>query len=166
MGVCKKIEYRSFNWIERLAEKLRIPLHLPDIFSRLDGGNFFSKSDLLGACLQVKVDEECSKLQTINTHKSLNKLNRLRFGLKVTPSLFQQIMDIMLGRFRVCHSILRRHPTKERENEPHREYIKAVFQKIDEYGFKLGPKKCNFLMKYIKYLGQMSDKNGSRPDPE
>ena len=56
----------------------------------------FSKRDLSEVYLQVKVDEKCSKLLAINTHKELFKLNCLPFGVKVTPSLFQQVMDTML----------------------------------------------------------------------
>ena len=46
--------------------------------------------------LQVKVDEECSKLSAIDTHKGFFKLNRLPFGLKVAPTLLQ-VMDIILA---------------------------------------------------------------------
>ena len=70
---------------------------LEDIFASLNEGKIFSKLDLSDAYLQVKVEEECSKLLTINTHKGLYKSNRLLFGLKVSPSIFQQIMDIMMA---------------------------------------------------------------------
>ena len=45
----------------------------------------------------MKVDDECLKDLTINTHKGLYKLNRLPFRLKVAPSLFQQVMNAMLA---------------------------------------------------------------------
>ena len=65
------------------------PLPSPeDIFTKLNGGKVFSKIDLSDAYLQMEVDDECSKVLTINTHKGLYKLNRLPFGLKVAPSLF------------------------------------------------------------------------------
>ena len=41
-----------------------------------------------------------------------------------------------------------------------------MFQKTDEYGFKLGSEKCEFFMKQMKYLGQIIDENGRRPGPE
>lgn len=58
---------------------------------------FFSKIDLSDAYLQIKVSDECSKYLCINTHKGIYKLNRLPFGLKVAPALFQQVMDTMLA---------------------------------------------------------------------
>ncbi len=74
------------------------PLPSPeDIFASLNGGKIFSKLDLSDAYLQVKVDEECSKLLTINTHKGLYKFLRLPFGVKFAPSIFQLVMDMMLN---------------------------------------------------------------------
>ena len=55
---------------------------------------------------------------------------------------------------------------KRENDESRKEHIKAVFQKIDVYGFNLGSEKCKFSMKQIKYLGKIIDKNGRRPDPE
>ncbi|XP_052827331.1 uncharacterized protein K02A2.6-like [Octopus bimaculoides] len=60
------------------------------IFAKLNSGKIFSKLDLPGAYLQIKVEDECSKYLTINTH------NRLPFGKKVAAAIFQQIMDAML----------------------------------------------------------------------
>ena len=68
------------------------PLPTPEeIFSKLNGGKVFSKIDLSEAYLQVKVEEECTKYLTIHT------LRRLLFGLKIAPSLFQQIIGTMLS---------------------------------------------------------------------
>ena len=49
---------------------------------------------LSDAYLQILV-EECSKL--LLTLKELLKYNRLSFGIKVIPSIFQQIMDSILA---------------------------------------------------------------------
>ena len=45
----------------------------------------------------MKVNEECSKLLVINTHKGLFKLNHIPFVLTVALSLFQQVLDTMLA---------------------------------------------------------------------
>ena len=55
---------------------------------------------------------------------------------------------------------------RSENNEQHRKHIKAVFQKMDEYGFKLVSEKCELFMKQITCLEQIIDKNGKRPDPE
>ncbi|XP_036363453.1 uncharacterized protein K02A2.6-like [Octopus sinensis] len=74
------------------------PLPSPeDSFAKLNGNKIFSKLDLSDASLQIKADEECSKFLTVNTPKGLYKYNRLPFGLKVTPAIFQQVVDAMLA---------------------------------------------------------------------
>ena len=70
---------------------------LEDIFTKLNGGKFFSKIDLSDAYLQIPVEEESSKLLCINTHRKLYKFERLPFGVKVAPVIFQQVTDTMLS---------------------------------------------------------------------
>ena len=71
--------------------------HPEEIFTKLNGGKIVSKLDLLDAYLQIPLEEKCTNLLTINTHKGLFKFYRLPFGIKVAPEIFQQIMDTMLG---------------------------------------------------------------------
>ena len=49
------------------------------------------------AYLQIPVEEKCAELLTINTHRGLYKSNRLQYGIKVSPTIFQKIMDTMLA---------------------------------------------------------------------
>ncbi|XP_014791352.1 uncharacterized protein K02A2.6-like [Octopus bimaculoides] len=58
-----------------------------EIFSKLNGDKLFSKLDLSDAYLQTQMEDDCTKLLTINTHKSLYKFNRLPFGIKVVPAM-------------------------------------------------------------------------------
>ena len=65
------------------------PLPRPEeVFAQLSGVWIFSKIDLSNVYLQIKVDDKCSKLLTINTHRDMYKFNLLAFGIKVTPSYF------------------------------------------------------------------------------
>ena len=74
------------------------PLKSPGaIFAKLSGGKLFSKLDLSGAFLRIPIDEECAIYLTITTLKGMFRFNRLPFGIKVTPDIFQQIMDTLLN---------------------------------------------------------------------
>ena len=74
------------------------PLPHPDnIFATLNGGKYFSKIDFADAYLQVPVEEKSKPLLTINTHRGLYRYNRLPFGIKSAPGIFQQIIDVMLA---------------------------------------------------------------------
>ena len=70
---------------------------LEDIFVKLNGGTVFSNLDLFEVYFQIPVDVECAKYLTINALKGLYKFNRLLFGIKIAPGIFQQIIDMLLN---------------------------------------------------------------------
>ena len=80
----------------------------------------------------MEVDDKCSKVLTINTHKGLFKLNRLSFGLKVTHSLYQQVMDTILAGLDFTITYLDNILIKSENNNQHCNYIKEVFRRIDD----------------------------------
>ena len=188
LGVISKISYSDWAsptvYIRKKNNKIRVcadystglndclkdhsyPLPSPeDIFAKLNGGKVFSKLDLSEAYLQLKVDDESSELLTINTHNGLYKFNRLPFGVKVAPSIFQQIMDTMLAGLDFAIAYLDDILIKSENNKQHCEHIREVFKRIDEYGFKLSSEKCEFFMTQVKYLGQIINEKGRQPDPE
>ena len=96
----------------------------------------------------------------------LFRLKRLPFGLKVAPALFQQIMDTMLADLGFAIAYLDDILVKSKNVQEHKEHIRTVFQRIEEFGFKLSAEKCEFFLKQIKYLGQIIDSQGRRPDPQ
>ena len=50
---------------------------------------------------------------------------------------------------------------KSENLEEHKNHVREVFKRIQEYGFKLGPEKCEFCM---IYLGQIIDHEGSKKE--
>ena len=75
-------------------------------------------------------------------------------------------MDTMLAGLEFDTAYLDDILLRSENNEQHRKYIKEVFQKIDEYGFKQSSEKYKFFMNQIKYLGKIIDKNVRRPKPK
>ena len=68
-----------------------------EVFVQLSRDRIFSKIDISDAYIQIKVDDEFSKLLTIKTHRGIFKSHRLAFGKKITPAIFQRVMDMMLS---------------------------------------------------------------------
>ena len=122
--------------------------------------------DLSEAYLQISVEENSSKLLCINTHRGLYKFYRLVFGIKVSPAIFQQVMDIILGGFDFTFAYLDDIVISSKTKELHREHLNKVFAQIREFGFKVKEAKYDFCMNKIKYLGHIIDKYERRPDPE
>eukprot|EP00106_Octopus_bimaculoides_P006346 XP_014773788.1 PREDICTED: uncharacterized protein K02A2.6-like [Octopus bimaculoides] len=68
-----------------------------EILSKPNGGKLFSKLGLSDAYLQIQVEDECTKLLTINTYKGLYKFNWFTFGIKVAPTISLQVKDAVLA---------------------------------------------------------------------
>ena len=115
--------------------------------------------NLSDAYLQILVEEECSKLLCINTHRCLYKFERLAFGVKVAPAIFQQVMDTMLGNLDFSDDIV----IASKSTEEHCRQIHEIFERIHNLGFRIKETKCEFLMNVPRTYNR---KNGRRPDPE
>ena len=120
-----------------------LPSH-EEIFNKLNGGKIFSKIELSDAYLQIEVDEESSKLLCINTHRGLFRYNRLAFRVKVAPPIFQQVMNTMLGDPDYATTYLDDILVTSKTTAEHRNYIINVFEKLQEYRFKVKEAKCDF----------------------
>ena len=187
-GVISKIQYSKWAapavYVRKKSNEIRVcadfstglnaalkdfnyPLPNPsEVFTKLNQGVYFSKIDLSDAYLQIPMEEDSSKLLCINTHRGLYKFERLPFGVKIAPSLFQQVMDAMLGGLDFTIAYLDDILIKSRSKEEHRLHVNQVFKRIQDYGFKIKESKCEFFLESIKYLGHIIDKNGRKPDPE
>lgn len=141
------------------------PLPLPeDIFATLNGGQIFSQLDLSDAYLQIELDDDSKKLCCISTHRGNYVFQRLPFGVKSAPGIFQSIMDNLLAGMPFAMAYLDDIVIVSRSIEEHAQHLKGVFSRIKDYGFRLRLEKCNFFMTSIKYLGVIIDSKGRRPD--
>ena len=77
------------------------PMPTPEeLFSKLNGGDKFTKLYLSNAYQQVVLDEESQPYVTITTHLGLYRYTRLPLGIAAPPAIFQQIMDKLLESMR------------------------------------------------------------------
>nr|CDJ86255.1 RNA-directed DNA polymerase (reverse transcriptase) and Integrase domain containing protein [Haemonchus contortus] len=147
-------------------EQHQHPLPAPDdIFAKLNGGKYFSQLDLAEAYLQIEMDEESRQLLTINTHRGLYRLNRLPFGVKAAPAIFQQQMDTLTAGLEGAAAYLDDIIVTGKTIEEHNSRLEAVFRRIQDFGFRLRLEKCSLLRTEIRYLGFIIDDEVQRPDP-
>ena len=142
------------------------PLPLPEnIFSSLNGGTVFTTIDLSDAYLQVEMEEESKKLLVMNTSKGLFRYERLPFGVKTAPGIFQRIMDQMVSGLKGTFAYLDDIVVTGSTVQEHDANLMALLERIRDYGFRIRPEKCTFGKESIKYLGFIVDRKGRRPDP-
>lgn len=139
--------------------------HPDDIFATLAGGTVFSNLDLSDAYLQIAVHEDSRHLLTVNTHRGLYRYNRLCFGIKASPGIFQETMDAMLAGMDGVISYLDDVIVVGKTADDHNKNLFAVLQRMREWGFNLKAAKCQFMQPELNYLGFIVDARGRRPTP-
>ena len=105
------------------------PLPSPEeVFNELNGGKVFSKIDLSEAYLQILIEK--IGLNYIKSLRGRYKLDRLVFGIKVAPAIFQQVMGTMLGGSDFTFAYLDDIVISSKTKELHREHLNKVFVQI------------------------------------
>ena len=84
----------------------------------------------------------------------------------VASAIFQQVMDILVGDLDYARAYLDDILVTSKIMAKHRNHIINVFEKLQEYGFKVKEAKCYLFLPGIKYLGHIINRDGRRPDPE
>ena len=78
-------------------ESYSIP-KIEDLYVKLGQGRKFTKLDLRSAFLQVSLRKDSKNFLTISTPRSLYQFNRLSFGVKSAPGIYQCCMDSIFTR--------------------------------------------------------------------
>ena len=150
--------------VNSAAKVDRYPLpKIEDLFSKLAGGQVFSKLDLSQAYQQVLLDEESKKLVTINTQKDLFQYTRLPFGISSAPGIFQRIMENLLQGIPDVMVYLDDILVAGRSTAEHLQRLDQVLSGLQEVGLRLSRKKCSFMVSSVEYLGHRIDADGLHP---
>lgn len=101
----------------------------------------------------MEMDEESALLQTLSTQKGTWKVNRLIFGIKIAPNIWQKFMDKTLQ--------VQGHDGVQGSSEQQLLLrLRNVLEKLKENNLCVNKDKCAFFQKNINYLGHTIDKNG------
>ena len=134
-----------------------------EVFSKLSGGQKFSKLDLSHAYQQILLDKESRKYVTINTHLGLYRYTRLPFGVAAAPAIFQRSMDQTLKGVGGVGYILDDILVTGKDNEDHMRNLKSTLQQLDDFGIKLKESKCSFMQDEVEYFAFKVNKDGIHP---
>ncbi|KAL0879388.1 hypothetical protein ABMA27_003149 [Loxostege sticticalis] len=126
-------------------EQYPIPI-IEDIFSEMNGGELFCTLDISQAY--------------ICTHKGTFKVNRLMFGVKVTPNLWQKFMDRTLQGIDGVKCFFDDIIIQGSCEKELLQRLKEVLDRLKENSLRVNKDKCHFFQKSIKYLGHTIDKHG------
>ena len=134
-----------------------------DLFATLAGGRKFTRLDLKQANLQMEVEPESQPYLTINTRKGLFTFNRMPFGIRTAPSIWQKAMDMILTGIPGVCCFLDDILVVGSTDEEHDERLKQVLERLSQ---SLRKDKCVFGKREVQYLGHVVDHQGLRPTTE
>ncbi|XP_054259702.1 uncharacterized protein K02A2.6-like [Macrosteles quadrilineatus] len=133
---------------------------IEDIFANMSGGKIFCTLDLKKAYLHLQMDEASADIQTLSTHKGQFRVNRLMFGVKVAPGIWQRIMDKVLLGIEGTQCFFDDIIIQGKSEEELLTRLEMVLQRIKMNGLRVNRDKCKFLHKQIEYLGHTIDAHG------
>ncbi|XP_064653072.1 uncharacterized protein K02A2.6-like [Lineus longissimus] len=130
-----------------------------DLFATLAGSEVFSKIDLSHAYQQLELTENSRELCTINTHQGLYRYRKLPFGIKSAPSIFQSVIDRILGNQKGVASILDDILIGTKIPE-HVDSLDTVLKQLADHNVVAKRPKCKFKVPEVSYFGHMINAEG------
>lgn len=139
--------------LNKMIADVSVPtLSVEEMLAEIKSASFFSKIDLEGAYLQLKLNDASKLLTTINTPWGLYRYNRLPFGIKSAPGIFQttmlKILNGLEGILVYLDDILIFGSTLKEEQSR----LDQLMKRLKEYNVKLNSKKCEFHVEEINFL--------------
>ena len=142
------------------------PLPRPEeLFATLSGGKKFTTLDLSQAYTHILLDDASSGYVKINTHKCLYKYKRLPYGVASAPAVFQKLMENVLSGIPNVVSYLDDILVTGKDDAERLTTLKAVFNRLQQFGLRLKLPKCRFLQQSVEYLGHLVDAKGLHATP-
>ena len=156
------VDYRKLNTV---THKDAYPL--PRIDDTLAGSKWFSALDLLSGYWQVEVAEGDRQKTAFCTMEGLFEFRVMPFGLCNAPATFQRLMDLVLAGLQWSHCLVYLDDViiLGTSFEEHLANLQLVFDRLQQAGLKLKPKKCNVLKHRVQYLGHIVSDKGVQADP-
>lgn len=157
------IDYRALNK-QTIKDHYPIPL-IDDQLDRMKGMKYFTSLDLSSGYYQVPMSSDSREKTAFITPDGHYQFKRMPFGLCNAPSVFQRLINLVLGNLRYdvamayIDDIIIPSTTKEEGLKKLRE----VFKALRDAGLTLNLKKCHFFKSSVEYLGFQISESGIAP---
>lgn len=146
-------------------DKYPLPV-IDDLLTELGDGEYFSVLDLEGAYAQLLLDEKSRPLTTVNTPLGLYMFNRLPFGVKTAPAIFQSTMDRILNGLTGVSVYFDDIIVRSRTIEEGYERLESVLKRLRAHNVHCSLQKCVFFQRQVSFLGHEVSGKGIGPSSQ
>ena len=132
--------------------------------AQLAGARVFTKLDANSGFWQIPLSPNSALLTTFLTPYGRYCFHRLPFGITSAPEHFQRRMSVLLDGMEGIVCLMDDILVYGRTQEEHDDRLLKVLRRLEAAGLTLNRDKCEFSKSQVKYLGQIVDQTGVRPD--
>ncbi len=164
-GVRWCIDYHQLN---DLTIKDAYPLpKIEECLDVLGGAKTFSTLDLQSGYWQIEMNKKDRSKTAFVTKYALYEYTRMPFGLCNAPSTFQRAMELVLRGLQWDTLLIYLDDIIifGEDVEQCIERLAEVFQRLQDYGLKLKPSKCQLLKDEVLFLGHIVSGEGIKTNP-
>ena len=146
------IDYRRLNSITRPDPYYMITLD--EILERVGSSSCLSKLDLAKGFYQIGIAEEDKAKTAFVTPFGKFVFNRMPFGLRNAPAIFQRLMEeVLRGCYQCAAPYIDDIIVFSSDGIEHAKHLQLVVQALSDHGLTLKGEKCVFGKTHLEYLG-------------
>ena len=146
------IDYRKLNSVTVADPYYMVTLE--EILERVGASGCLSKLDLSKGFYQIGIDEEAKDRTAFITPFGKFRFNRMPFGLRNAPAIFQRCMEVVLrGCYEWAAPYIDDILVFSKNGVEHVQHLRKVLSALDENGLTIKEDKCEFGKTHLEYLG-------------
>ena len=151
------VDYRRLNAVTRADPYYMCTLE--EILERVGGSQCFSKIDLKKGFYQIEVHPDDRDKTAFISPFGKFQFNRMPFGLRNAPSVFQRVMEIVLKSCFHCSApYIDDVVVFSADGIEHGGHLREVLLALRNFGLTVNSAKCEFGKQQIEYLGHFIGK--------
>ena len=148
------VDYRKLN--EVTTSDPYYMTCMDEILERVGGSKVISKLDLAKGFYQVEVDPSSQCKTAFVSPYGKYEFQRMPFGLKNAPAMFQRLMEVVLGDCYECSApYIDDVVVFSNSGEEHVQHLRCVLECFRKYGLTIKEAKCEWGKVKLEYLGHV-----------
>ena len=144
----------DYRWLNRHTERDSYPMPCPEeIFDRLGSSQWFSTLDLRQGFNQIPLSEVDQPKTAFHGPDGQYQWTVMPFGLRNASACFQRVMDCTLQGLDFTACFIDDVIVYSSSAQLHLQHLQEVLERIQAEGLTCHPRKCQFGLRTIPYLG-------------